>query len=587
MQQPCPAPTILLIEDNPGDIRLTEIALREGGGETEAGCQLAVATCLRDGVERLDRNGEAVDAVLLDIGLPDANGFDGLIAIRNANGDVPVIVLTGLSDHAVATEALRHGASDYLEKAEIRPKTLWRAIRYAIERKKSETELLRLANTDPLTGLLNRRAFFEQLEAALDQTRRSELACAVVVFDVDKLKDVNDLHGHAVGDSLLVEIARRVKAGLRRTDSIGRLGGDEFAIVAPNLRSANAAIEIAEKIRRTVDTIRVVAGVDLSPSVSIGIAVFPMDDSPADVLVSHADMALYKSKARRGGPINYYDQRMDRAAKARHVIKKNMLGDISGGRFYLEYQPIVDATSFALVGAEGLARWCDAAGKVIAPGEFIPIAEETGWISALGRNLLAGACGQIRSLLDDGIPTVPVSLNVSAAQCRDHSFALQLVNAVVEAGIEPRAINIEITESTLIRNVETTVRNLDLLKSVGIGIHIDDFGTGYSSLSLLKDLPLDALKIDRTFVADMTRDTGARQIVEAIAELSHKLHFRTIAEGVENDQQIGLLRRLGVDHLQGYRFSRPVRFEKFRDMLRSGAAAAAGSTTTARQQRSA
>lgn len=573
MREPSIVPTILLIEDNPGDARLTQLALHEGGCEANIRFRVEVASSLDEGVDFLRGHAGGIDAILLDMDLPDSSGFDGVVAIRGVNCGAPVIVLTGAADFAIATAALKHGASDFLEKSEIRPKTLWRSIRYAIERKKAEAELLRLANTDPLTGLLNRRAFFRDLESALEQTRRSELACAVIVFDVDKFKDVNDLHGHAVGDALLVEITGRIRAMLRKTDSIGRLGGDEFAVLAANLKSANSAIEIAEKIKQAAEEIGIVAGVDLSPSVSVGIAVFPMDDCPADVLVAHADMALYKSKSRRGGAVNYYDEIMDRAAKARHVIKKNMLGDISAGRFYLEYQPIVDASNYMMVGAEGLARWCDPSGAIIAPAEFIPIAEETGWISALGRSLLESACEQIRPIIDAGLSMVPISLNVSAAQCRDQGFALQLVESIIRTGIEPSLINIEITESTIIRNVEATARNLDLIKSHGIGIHIDDFGTGYSSLSLLKDLPLDALKIDRTFVAEMVRDQGARQIVEAIAELSRKLQFRTIAEGVETDEQISLLRELGVDHLQGFRFSRSVGIEKFRQFLQAGALA--------------
>lgn len=567
MQEPGVQFTVLLIEDNPGDARLTEIALKDGGQEANAQCRLLVAARLAEGLAALGKSEPAVDAVLLDMGLPDSKGFDGLTGIRSINPDIPVIVLTCLSDLATATEALKHGASDYLEKAEIRPKTLWRAIRYAIERKKAEAELMHLANTDPLTGLLNRRAFFSQLEMALDQTRRSELACAAIVFDVDKFKDVNDLYGHAVGDALLIEIANRVRAQLRKTDAVGRLGGDEFAVLAPNLKSANGAIEIAEKIRTATGNIRQVGGLELAPSVSIGIAVFPMDDSPADILISHADMALYKSKGKRNGSINYFDEKMDQAVKARHVIKKNMLGDITNGRFYLEYQPIVDASTLDVIGAEGLARWCDASGKIIAPGQFIPIAEETGWISTLGRRLLECACTQIKGAIDDGVPMVPISLNVSAVQCRDHSFALQLVSTIVNSGLDPSLINIEITESTIIRNVEMTVKNLDLLKSVGIGIHIDDFGTGYSSLSLLRDLPLDVLKVDREFVSDMGRDLGAKQIVEAIAELSRKLRFKTIAEGVETQEQVDLLRAMGIDFLQGFRFSHPVAMEQFRQYL--------------------
>ena len=480
---------------------------------------------------------------------------------------MPIVVLTGQSDLATAVEALKCGANDYLEKADIQPRSLWRAIRYAIERKQGEVDLLTLAITDPLTGLLNRRAFFRQLEDAIEHARRSQLVCAVVVFDIDNFKEVNDVFGHRLGDDMLIDIAARVQAQVRKTDSVGRLGGDEFAVVAPNLKSVHGAIEIAEKIKAAVGAIDSLAGVAVKASVSIGIAVFPMDDSPADILVSHADMAMYRSKQKRAGSINFYDEAMDREVKARHAIKKSMLGDISSGKFFLQYQPIVDTTTHRIVGAEGLARWRDESNNVVAPAEFIPIAEETGWISALGVRLLEDTCARIRRATESGLAMVPVSLNLSNVQCRSPHFALQLVSTILRYGIDPRLINFEITESTIIQNLEMTRRNVGLLKDIGIGVHIDDFGTGYSSLSVLRDLPLDVLKIDRSFVSTMMEDAGARQIVEAIAELSRKMHFKTIAEGVETDEQAEQLRGMGIDYLQGFLFSKPLRFELLHTLL--------------------
>ena len=562
--------SVLLIDDNPGDRRLAEIALKEGEQDMQMSCRIIAADCLKAGLAELTAEGRQIDAILLDLRLPDAQGLDGLTRLRNARPAVPIVVLTGQSDLETAVEALKRGANDYLEKADIHPKTLWRAIRYAIERKQGELDLLNLANTDPLTGLLNRRAFFRQLEEAIEQSRRSQLACAVVVFDIDSFKEVNDMFGHRLGDSLLTEIAARVQGQVRKTDSVGRLGGDEFAVVAPNLKTAHGAIEIAEKIRIAVGDIESLSGVSIKASVSIGIAVFPQDDSPADVLVSHADMAMYRSKTKKLGPINFYDEAMDRQVKARHAVKKSMLGDITAGKFFLHYQAIVDTVTHRIVGAEGLARWRDQHNRIVAPIEFIPIAEETGWISALGSRLLEDACASIKQAVDSGSAMVPISLNLSTVQCRSPHFALQLVSTILRYGIDPHLINFELTESTIIQNIEMTRRNVGLLKDIGIGVHIDDFGTGYSSLSILKDLPLDVLKVDRSFVAAMIEDTGSSQIVEAIAELSRKLHFKTIAEGVETEEQADRLRDMGIDYLQGFLFSRPVRFEVFRQLLDAG-----------------
>ena len=550
--------SVLLVEDNPGDRRLTEAALRDASRDAEIDCQAYGVESLALGLARIEKADGAIDAVLLDLGLPDAIGLDGLRVLRAAAPQLPIVVLTGLSDLKIATEALKNGASDYLEKAEIQPRTLLRAVRYAIERKKSEAELVRLAHTDSLTGLLNRRAFFEQLELALVQARRSELACAVILFDVDHFKEINDVFGHKTGDSVLVEVTRLLREQLRETDAIARIGGDEFAVLATNLRTANSALEIAEKLAKAVNSITELDEMRLDMSISIGISVFPMDDSSADVLVSHADLAMYKSKASKKGSINFFDGRMDAVVKARHVLKRSMSEDIVAGRFYLLFQPIVDATTRRMIGAEGLARWRDLENKVIAPLEFIPIAEESGSIGNLGNCLIEEACNQIRSWADMQKALVPISMNISPVQCRDPGFAARLIGTMERLEVSPKLINIEMTESTIIKNLDVIQKNLDMIKTYGIGVHIDDFGTGYSSLSLLRDLPLSAVKIDRSFVRDIGKIAGSELIVQAVVDLATKLGFETIAEGVETEEQAATLRDIGVNGLQGYYFSKPV-----------------------------
>ena len=562
--------TLLLIEDNPGDRRLTELALSEAASDANMPCELHAVGTLADGLAWLADPTHSFAIVLLDLGLPDAEGLDGLRSVRVANPDLPIVVLTGQSDLAIATAALKAGASDYLDKADLRPRTLFRAIRYAIERKKAEAELVHLARTDSLTGLLNRRAFFERLEAALVQTRRSELACAVILFDIDHFKEINDVFGHKTGDEVLVAVANVLRPLLRETDSIGRIGGDEFAVLATNLKSAAAAMEIAEKIARGMAAIRELNDVSVKISISVGISVFPLDDSTADVLVTHADMAMYKSKVSKKGSINYFDARMDAAVKARHALEHCMQRDIASGKFYLVFQPIVDATTRKIVGAEGLARWRDTNNKLIAPEEFIPIAEELGFIGELGGRLLTEACAYLRRWNEMRKTLVPISLNISPLQCRDPGFGARLINVVEQAEIDPHLINIEITESTMFKNLEIIQKNLAMLRAFGIGISIDDFGTGFSSLSLLKDLPLSTLKIDRSFVRDIGSLAGAETIVHAVVEMARNLGFRTVAEGVETEQQVVMLRDIGVDDLQGYYFSKPVPGDQFVAWLAKG-----------------
>jgi len=565
---------VLLIEDNPHDRRLAEAALREGADGFAVRCEVQSAACLTDGLATLDSAGGTLDAILLDLTLPDANGLGGLRAVRNLNARVPIVIVTGRSDLDTATAALKYGASDFLEKSEVQPRSLLRAIRYAIERKKSEAELTRLAQTDPLTGLFNRRAFFERLDHALVQHRRSELACAVVVFDIDRFKDINDLFGHKTGDDLLTAVATKLRANLRESDSIGRIGGDEFAILAPNLKSASDAMEIADKVLTSVRSIQDLDDVRVDPQISIGISVFPMDDSDAEAFVSHADMAMYKSKASKKGSVNFYDQRMDASVKERHTMKRKIRGDIDSGRFFLLFQPIIDAKSGAMIGAEGLARWRDIDGRVIAPDQFIPLAEESGSISSLGSRLLQEACCYIRACAENRTPIIPISLNVSTLQCCDPTFALTLISAIESFQIPPTMINVEITESTIIKNIDVTRNNLKLLKQYGVGVHLDDFGTGYSSLSLLRELPIDALKIDRSFVGDLGKISGSDPIVNAVVELSKRLGFATIAEGVETKAQADMLREIGVTALQGFHFSEPISGEDLTARMLDHAAAA-------------
>ena len=562
--------SILIIEDNPGDRTLARIALAEGAGEAGSSCDIQFAENMQQGRALLEDGAKSSpDAILLDLGLPDVVGFEALNILNSIQPSIPVIILTGRDDKEAAASALKFGAADYLEKGELRSRSLWRAVSYAIARKKLESELLSLAITDPLTGIKNRRALFSDLENSIDQARRSELCCAVFVVDIDNFKTVNDILGHEIGDELLRTIACRMCEVLRRTDTVGRLGGDEFAVIASNLKSPTGAIEIAEKICKAISAITQIRGAQITPSVSIGIAIFPTDDTSPETIMSHADIAMYKAKKTDGSSICFYDEELHREIRHRHGLKKAMLNEISTPSFYLDYQPIVDSRTHEIIGAEGLARWKGQNDTVVMPGEFIPIAEENGWISVLGIQVIDRACRFLSESIKAHVPVVPVSINVSPIQCREESFPLHVTSTILKYGLNPKLINIEITETTVMQNIETARRSLEVLKDAGIGIHIDDFGTGYSSLSLLKDLPLNHLKIDRSFISKIIQDVGTRQIMEAISDLSAKLHFKTVAEGVETEEQAEILAGIGIDYLQGYYFSRPLGASRLREKLAS------------------
>ncbi len=551
--------SVLVIDDNPGDRRLAEMSLKVGAQDAGSDCDVLLAPCLADAIALLDTLlADGPDAILLDLGLPDATGFAGLQALKMLRPDVPIIILTGLDESAKAASALTNGAADYLEKDDIRPRSLWRSISYALERKKFQEVLVQLASTDPLTAVKNRRALIEGLELSMEHANRNKKFCAVLVIDIDNFKHINDLLGHDAGDELLITVAGRISDVVRRTDIVGRLGGDEFAVIATNLATPRGALEMAEKIAHEISSLTRLKGRPIEIGSSIGISLYPSGAmSPGDML-THADLAMYKAKKEGNRTICLYDDNLHRELRQKLQLKRAMLRDISTPSFYLDYQPIVDCRTHRIVCAEGLARWRQRDDKVIMPGDFIPIAEENGWISDLGMQMIEQACGFLADSVASGAPVVPISINVSPIQCRDNSFAGQFTAAIARHGLNPELFNIEITESTFMQNIDSARRGLEALMSVGIGVHIDDFGTGYSSLSMLRDLPLKHLKLDRSFVSRLMDDVGTRRITEAISDLAHKLNFKTVAEGVETAEQAELLTCIGIDYLQGYYFSPPI-----------------------------
>lgn len=564
--------SVLIIDDNPDDRKLTRIALKDGAQEVGAICEVFLAENLQQGLEFLQGcDNRSADAILLDPALPDTTGFEAIVTLTSVSTEIPVIVISRNDDWSSAAEAFKFGAADYIEKNDIRPRSLWRSVGCCLERKKLEAVLVSQAITDPLTGLKNRRAFFDALEHFMEQARRSGLLFGVFIIDIDGFKQINDSLGHHVGDELLKLIGENVSDALRQTDTIARLGGDEFAIIAPNLKSPSGAMEIANKVISTIGDITTDDGQIHEISASLGVTIYPTDDVDIDVLYSHADTAMYKAKRSNTSNVCFYDEHLHQETKKRHDLKLAIDSEITMSNFFLDYQPIVDGKSHRVIGAEGLARWKDVTDTVIMPSEFIPIAEEDGWISKLGMSLIDQACAFIAQSLNAGAPVVPISINVSPIQCRDTTFPSVITGMIHKHGIDSGYLNIEITESAYMQNIEIARKSLCILREAGVGIHIDDFGTGYSSLSILKELPFDHLKIDRSFVSKITADLDTRRIMETIADLAEKLRFRTVAEGVETPEQAHLLRDIGIDYLQGYHFSRPISGPLLINKLTAGA----------------
>jgi diguanylate cyclase (GGDEF)-like protein/PAS domain S-box-containing protein len=430
-----------------------------------------------------------------------------------------------------------------------------------VKRRALERELERLAYHDPLTGLPNRTLFRDRLGQAIARAVRSHHRGAALFLDLDNLKVTNDALGHAVGDALLRAVAERLRTSVRADDTVARVGGDEFTLILPELRDADAAALVAEKLlnhlRRPFD----VAGHELHVSVSIGIALFPDDAIDADVLIQHGDTAMYQAKSQGKDRFRFFTREMNRTLLERAVLEAHLRKALEREELILHYQPRVSLFDGRITSVEALARWPHAERGWVPPSAFIPVAEDAGLIPALSRQLLEAACRQARVWHDQGCGVV-VAYNLSAKQLQERDVVAQIEDALARTGLDGRWLELELTESAVMRNVEENVTKLAALRGLGVSVSIDDFGTGYSSLNYLKRLPASALKIDRSFVVDLGGDPDATPhdagIVRAVVALAHTLGMAAIAEGIETPAQLRFLRELGCEQGQGFLFSRPL-----------------------------
>jgi diguanylate cyclase (GGDEF)-like protein/PAS domain S-box-containing protein len=431
------------------------------------------------------------------------------------------------------------------------------------ERKTAEARIAHLAHYDALTGLPNRVLFREQLEKELAFVRRGG-QLAVLYLDLDHFKTVNDTLGHSLGDALLKTVAERLRTCLRDCDLIARLGGDEFAVVQTGLQEPKHAETLAQRLRDAVlespfDLNGHQAVVDLS----IGIALSPGDGMEVDELLKHADLALYGAKSEGRGTCRYFEPEMNVRMKRRRSLEFDLRKALSAGELQLHYQPVVSLKSGAIVGCEALLRWQHPERGVITPGEFIPVAEETGLINAVGEWVLRRACAEAVTWPDH----IRIAVNVSPLQFRNQNLVQVVVNCLAATRLAPERLELEVTESVLMQNNEATLAALHQIRALGVRISMDDFGTGYSSLSYLRSFPFNKIKIDRSFINDLTRGPDGVAIVHAILNLAGSLKMTTTAEGVESEEQQRILRDAGCEEMQGFLFSRPVSHSEIADLL--------------------
>ena len=455
------------------------------------------------------------------------------------------------------------------------------------EIKASEARISYLATRDPLTELPNRLLFNDRLEQGIIAARRKRDKLGVLFLDLDRFKNINDSLGHHIGDLLLKEVSVRMASCIRKGDTLSRLGGDEFVVTLEGLAHAEDAAHVALKIITALRRPLCIGGHTLNTSCSIGISIFPDDAEDSRELMKNADTAMYHAKEQGRNNFQFFSQEMNLRAVERHRLETELRVALEQGQFILHYQPQADIRDGNLVGIEALIRWQHPQRGLVPPNSFIPVAEESGLIELIGRWALRTACEQIQRWQTAGLPIVKVAVNISARQFNDpKDFADDVTRLLNSVGLDPRYLELEMTESMLLKNVDENIAVLRKLGKLGTSLAVDDFGTGYSSLAYLKQLPIDTLKIDRTFVRDIESDADDAAIIKAIIAMAHSLDLRVTAEGVETQGQLAALRKLRCDQFQGYLISRPVPADEFAQRFLVPDVAVSQRTTSGRKSTS-
>jgi len=549
---------ILLIEDNPGDV----VLIRAMVAETHANDVVMTHTAtLAGALALLDEHRYA--AILTDLNLPDSDGIDTLHRIVGSGVEAPVIVLTHCEDDPAAIEMVKLGAQDYLVKGQSDGALILKTVRYAIERKLADQHMNYLSHYDRLTGLANRELFQDRLAQAIVRADRNGSLVALLFLDVDRFKSINDTLGHKAGDELLCIVAERLKTCVRKVDTIARLGGDEFTIVIEDVEAPFDAEMVCRKIIESFEKPLHIGGQEIYVTVSIGVTFFPHDAAEVSDLLRNADTAMYRAKDEGRNKYQLFTADLNARAVERLSLESALRHAMDREELFLCYQPKINLQTGSVAGVEALLRWSHPHRGIVSPVEFIPVAEETGLIVPIGEWVLRQACEDALRWAELGLDDVDVAVNLSARQFRQGDLLKTVDGILSEYSFDPNRLELEITESLLMHDTRASQGALYDLKALGLEIYLDDFGTGYSSLAYLKKFPIDALKIDRSFIRDIPGDTDDEAITRAIVALGQALRLKVVAEGVETDAQLGFLNREGCDEVQGFLFSKPLRYEEF------------------------
>jgi diguanylate cyclase (GGDEF)-like protein len=543
---------VLLVEDSLIDAQLIRRLLRR---VTSSYYRVTHVRTLDDAV--LSAEDFVPDVILADLNLPDSRGTETVASLQTSYPDIPLVIVSAWEDEAVSLRSVKAGAQDYLVKGHIDGANLHRVIRYAIERKRTELELVRLAHFDQLTSLPNRTLLRERVDHALARAMRAGSGVATLILDMDRFKEINDMLGHEIGDKLLIEAAQRIRASVRDQDTVARLGGDEFAVILEGVSEAREVLPVIERIIASLNEVTTIDGHEVKSSTSVGIAMYPENGNDLSELLRAADLAMYQAKSSGRGQYQFFANAMQEEAQSRHALEWALRRAVERNEFELVYQPQLCLRTGAVIGVEALMRWMSPTRGLLTPYHFIAGLEEFGLINEVGEWVLRMACEQVRKWHQMDFEPMRIAVNVSAQQFEDPMLIDKVRSALKETKLPPEFLELELTESCLMSDPAQTSALLREIRDVGVRIAIDDFGTGYSSLTYLHEFPLNALKIDKNFVQSVESNDRGGPISKMIIGLGQNLGLEVIAEGVETEPQLQYMREHGCDVAQGYLYARP------------------------------
>lgn len=516
------------------------------------------------------------DVILLDFRLPDRDGIEVLMELRHSKEyKVIIVMLSRHEDEKLAEIAIRQGAQDFLLKDEVTPKRLIRAVYQAQHRHKLEEELRisheklrQLAEQDPLTGLANRYEFECALQLAVARAQRDGVPIAVLLLDIDRFKQVNDTFGHDVGDKLLIEASLRLGQVVRESDLLARLGGDEFVVLMYDLHEVKQATILANRIVNIFAQPMSLHEADWTVTTSVGIAVLGHSANNATDLLKCADIAMYRAKQEGRNQAHFYSIELHNYVRLRNLLETDIRSALLGEQFVLFYQAQISSYSGSLVGMEALIRWQHPTRGLLAPGQFLDLAEELGLMVDIGEWILETACRQLKywhGFFKDGEQLPNIAVNLSALQLHNNKLIGTVDQVLQKTGLAAHYLELEITESDIIKNPEKVAVVLGAIAARGVRLALDDFGTGFSSFEHLKLFPIHNLKIDRGFVSDIGLEKGSERLLAAMISFARTLELTVVAEGVETAKQAQFCKLKGADVLQGYYFAKPVSASDFED----------------------